>query len=81
MVGAAVDDGFLNPAEVTSMTAAWVAALAAWPLDPDHPMGLVVAAYDRRHAGVGAHATDVSHISVESALGTQRRRQSRNRGA
>ena len=81
MIGAAADNGFLAPAEVASMTAAWQAFVTAMAADPDGPYELVVAAYDRRHGGVGAGSTDVTTISVESPLGTQRRRQGRNRGA
>jgi len=40
---------------------------------------LVVASYDRKHNGLGAHATPVSGLTVEPVLATQRRRQSRLR--
>lgn len=79
MVGAAADNGFLAPAEVTSMSAAWMEFRTTLAGDADTSDTIGVASYDRKHAGAGAHYTPASVLSAESALGTQRRRQQRNR--
>lgn len=70
--------GFVNLADVATVQTGWegfksglAAYLTGWHL--------VVASYDRAHAGAGAVATPVSTVQAESALGTQRRRQSRLR--
>jgi hypothetical protein len=74
-----VTDGTLNGANVALAQTAWTNFLTTLAGDPDGPFPLVVAAYDRRHGGAGAGATNVSHVVFESEIGTQRRRQERNR--
>lgn len=74
-----VSDGFLSNADVVTMTAAWTALQTALLADADTPCQIVVASYDRAHAGAGAHASTVTTLAVEAAQGTQRRRQQRNR--
>jgi hypothetical protein len=66
-------DGFLISGTVTSITLAWQALVDAFA------GGVVVAAYDRRHNGAGAHATPVTVATCEAAIGSQRKRQQRNR--
>ena len=58
------------------MTAAWNAFKTAMTAVPDF---LVIASYDRKHSGAGAHATIVNTITPELIQGTQARRQSRLR--
>lgn len=68
-----------NTTTLSSMNAAWLAFQTAMEsgLPTGYSMG--VAAYDRAHAGAGAHFNVATGISVEAKLGTQRRRQSRLR--
>jgi hypothetical protein len=72
-------DGFLDSTVVANCNAAWVAFIAALEADAPNPWLLVVASYDRAHLGAGAHATTVLTAVLERPLGTQRRRQTRNR--
>jgi len=76
---AAVTDGFITGGTTLTMSTAWTAFATALQGDATTPCTLVVASYDRRHAGAGAHVTAVNSIVAEAALGTQRRRQSRLR--
>lgn len=71
--------GFMESATRTTMQNAWDAFLPAIDTDGTTPMNMVVASYDRIHGGAGAHATAVDSALVEFPLGTQRRRQQRNR--
>jgi hypothetical protein len=71
-------DGFVNGGSVAVMQTAWTdfqADLQAQVV----PIAQVVASYDRRHNGVGAHASFITNYVVEGVLGTQRRRQQRLR--
>lgn len=58
---------------------AWEAFQAAIQIDGTTPTEHVVASYDRRHAGAGAHASFVAAYTGEIVLATQRRRQTRLR--
>jgi hypothetical protein len=71
--------GFVAGGEDVTITNAWTTFANALPADATTPADLVIASYDRRHAGAGAHATNVTAITCELALATQRRRQTRLR--
>lgn len=71
--------GKLNDGTEVSASTAWTAFQTALQADATKPSSLVVASYDRAHAGAGAVATTVVTISGEQTLATQRRRQSRLR--
>lgn len=67
-------------------TTTFAALAAAWPAWATALLGgaapalsMGVAAYDRAHAGAGAHFTPFTSVLIESVLGTQRRRQTRLR--
>jgi hypothetical protein len=73
-------NGVWSGLDVTAWTAGWqefvsnmVAETGEWDLG--------VASYDRAHGGAGAVFTGVSDVSGEAIPATQRRRQSRLRGA
>lgn len=68
--------GSLGGAGVTAGNAAWAAFLAAMTAAVCFP---VVAAYDRKHAGAGAHTNLVVLYTYEAVLATQRKRQERLR--
>lgn len=72
-------NGAMPTAEATAVTAAWHTFQLAIIADATTSCDLVVASYDRRHAGAGAEATAVSALGMEVTLGTQRRRQGRLR--
>lgn len=76
-----IANGFCDPTNMAVCQAAFVAFQAALQADggPSGPFNHVVAAYDRRHSGVGAHITPVTAYVAESAQGTMRRRQQRLR--
>lgn len=73
------ETGFINGGSQATMQAAWTAFLAAIDGDGTTPMNMTVASYDRKHGGAGAGGTAVDHVVIETALGTQRKRQERNR--
>ncbi len=75
---AATANGFLVAGLPGTMTTAWEGFRTALEALTS-PWAIVVASYDRAHAGAGATATTVSSTLVEGALATQRRRQGRNR--
>lgn len=75
---AAMADGQVSAGTLAAMVTAWsdfLIDLAAHTPSVE----MVVASYDRAHAGAGAHATAVITAAPERVLGTQRRRQSRLR--
>lgn len=72
-------DGHLTGGIDGTVTTAWTTFLTALTTDPDTPMNLVVASYDRAHNGAGAHATNVLNTLCEYHTATQRRRQTRLR--
>lgn len=74
-----ISNGTLQSSLQGTMTTAWQTFLAALPSASVSVNTLVVASYDRAHAGAGAVATPVVGVSVEGTLGTQRRRQGRLR--
>jgi hypothetical protein len=76
---AAVDNGFLVSGLAATMTTAWETFITNLQALSPVSWGFGVAAYDRAHSGAGAHFTGYDQILVEGALGTQRRRQTRNR--
>lgn len=71
--------GFSEVTTRGTMQTAWTTFLNAIDTDGTTPMNMVVAAYARSTGGVGAHATAVDTALVEAPLGTQRKRQQRNR--
>jgi hypothetical protein len=72
--------GVIDAPTVAAMTGAWNNFLAALnALVAPGSWQLVVAAYDRRHLGAGAHATPVINCVAEAETGTMRKRQTRNR--
>jgi hypothetical protein len=73
---AAADYGSLNGTNAATVSTAWNAFLAAMTTATTFP---VVAAYDRAHAGAGAHSTIINQFVCEVVVGTQRRRQQRLR--
>lgn len=79
MAEAAMNQGGITPSILTAADTAWTAFLAAIKGDATTPMMLEVASYDRRHAGAGAHATEVTSAFLEPMVATQRRRQQRIR--
>ena len=54
---------------------AWTAFINSLASDGTLPSQLVVAAYDRAHAGAAAHTNPVTSVLVETFAATQRRRQ------
>lgn len=74
-----ISNGKITDGTDTTASLAWSAFLAAIAADATTPSHLVVAAYDRKHHGLGAHVTDVTVVGVETILATQRRRQTRLR--
>lgn len=63
---------------ISAMQTAWSAfneGLAGYT----EPFSLGVAAYDRKNSGASAHFTEATAVTLETVLGTQRRRQSRLR--
>jgi hypothetical protein len=81
IVESAQVNGALTSGEVATMQPAWTAFLASLAADSTAPgpWALVVASYDRKHAGAGAHENPAVAATVEAVLATQRRRQGRLR--
>lgn len=73
---ASLDFGAVNGTNPATMNAAWAAFLSAMTSAVCLP---VVAAYDRAHAGAGAHDSLIIQYLAETVIGTQRRRQQRLR--
>ncbi len=69
-------DGSTNSGAVAALNTAWAAFLTAMTTATDFP---VIASYDRKHSGVGAHSTLITSYAAEIIQGTQRRRQQRLR--
>lgn len=76
-----IANGFNDPTNIAVCLAAFNAMQASLAGDagPGGPWAQGVASYDRRHGGAGAHINPVLAYQVESASGTQRRRQGRLR--
>lgn len=74
-------NGVVPSASAAIIGAAWVTFVTDLVAIAPVAWDLGVAAYDRAHAGAGAHFTGSSAIVAEIALGSQRRRQGRVRGA
>lgn len=68
--------GNTNATAVTAMQSAWTTFLSAMTTATNF---LVIASYDRKHGGAGAHSTIVNVVTPELVMGTQRRRQQRLR--
>jgi hypothetical protein len=77
--GAIVTFGLLDATDVGTMTTAWAAFENALVAMTPTAWELGVAAYDRKHSGVGAHFTGISGVTMERAVASQRRRQTRVR--
>jgi hypothetical protein len=77
---AATVSGTLTTTVQAAMSTAWNAFQGAIAASTPIPFLFGVASYDRKHSGAGAMFTPATTTSVESFVGTQRRRQSRLRG-
>lgn len=77
----AISDGMFTAGAQLVVQNAWTACQTALEADtgPGGPWALLVASYDRKHGGAGAHATTIATFTAEVACATQRRRQSRLR--
>lgn len=69
----ATSNGFINSTTANNLSTAWAAFDAAMTADATTPQALMVASYKL------AQANPIAALGAEAALGTQRRRQSRNR--
>jgi hypothetical protein len=75
----AFQNGFIVDGSDVTATIAWNTFQNTLAADAPAGFAVVVASYDRRHGGVGAHAQIVTTFLCEPAAGTQRRRQGRLR--